>query len=95
MRLMHLRWSMALITAASFGWLPPLFAQQPLPDEVTEFIEQRTLCEHFRAEPWSEGNTSEELERREFLIEQSQRYCTGSDDTPGNSGTVIAPDRRY
>jgi hypothetical protein len=65
---------------AGFLWLLPLHGQETLPDDVSAFIEQRTLCEHFRAEPWPEGESPEERERREFLILQLQRYCRGSDE---------------
>jgi len=60
------------------GW-HSLQAQGALPHEVSAFIEQRTLCEHFRQEPWPEGNSSAEQQRREFLILQMEHYCTGSD----------------
>ena len=70
-----------LTAVSAMLWLLPLHAQQPLPSDVTNFIEQRTLCDHFRAEPWPEGKTAEEQERREFLLSQSERYCTGTDET--------------
>lgn len=69
-----------LAVAAGFIWLLPLHAQQPVPDDVAAFIEQRTLCDHFRAEPWPEGEALEERERREFLTVQMERYCKGTDE---------------
>jgi hypothetical protein len=61
-------------------WLWPVHAQETLPDEVVQFIEQRTLCDHFRAEPWPEGEALEEREQRAFLTVQMERYCKGTDE---------------
>lgn len=72
----HAVW--ALLTACV--WLWPVHAQETLPDEVVQFIEQRTLCDQFRAEPWPEGGALEERERREFLTVQMERYCKGTDE---------------
>lgn len=69
---------LALLTA--WVWLWPVHAQETLPDEVVQFIEQRTLCDHFRDEPWPEGDSQEERERRAFLSLQMERYCKGTDD---------------
>lgn len=49
------------------------------PQDVSEYIERRELCDHFRAEPWPEGETSEERERRDFVAAQLRHYCKGSD----------------
>jgi hypothetical protein len=47
--------------------------------EISEYIERREACEHFRQEPWPEGQTVQDKERREFLVSQLQRYCAGTD----------------
>lgn len=44
-----------------------------LPDEVTQFIEKRDLCDHFRGEyPYDD-------ERRKFLYRNMVELCTGTD----------------
>lgn len=57
----------------------PSLAQESYPTEVAEYIEKREICKHFRLEPWPEGSSNEEKERRAFLAAQSERYCKGSD----------------
>lgn len=54
-------------------------AEEILPSEVLDYIERRKICEHFRQEPWPEGSTNEDRERREFLHGQFQNYCAGTD----------------
>lgn len=49
-----------------------------LPNEVRRFIEDRESCDHFRSEPF-EGTSKEMVERREFLIQSVQIYCSGTD----------------
>jgi hypothetical protein len=66
--------------ALGLVWLLPLHALETTPSDVTVFIEQRTLCDHFRAEPWPEGAAAEERERRAFLSMQMERYCEGTDE---------------
>ena len=48
-------------------------------------IEQRRLCEHFRSEPWPEGSSTEDEERRAFIAGQLARHCKGVDQTLGQS----------
>lgn len=44
-----------------------------IPEDVARFKERRDLCDHFRGEdPYDE-------ERRAFLEENMDRYCTGTD----------------
>ena len=44
-----------------------------LPTDVVNFKERRDLCDHFRGEaPYDE-------ERNKFLIENLEKYCTGTD----------------
>lgn len=49
-----------------------------LPPEVEAYIKERELCEHFRQEPF-EGNTPEQIKRREFLQESIELHCAGTD----------------
>ena len=45
-----------------------------LPTDVAKFKERRDLCDHFRGEePYDE-------ERRTFLMENLEKYCTGTDN---------------
>ena len=50
-----------------------------LPQDVTRFIEQRTLCDHFRQEPWDSGHEPATAARRAFLEAQLQTHCSGTD----------------
>lgn len=54
-------------------------ADEAYPMEVSDYIAKREMCEHFRQEPWPEGSSVEEIERREFIAAQSERYCVGTD----------------
>jgi len=47
----------------------------PLPPEVSEFIHER---DHFRGEPY-EGDSPEQIRRREFIFESMEIYCAGTD----------------
>ena len=58
---------------ASFGGLA-----QNLPGEVARFIEERKKCEHFLGEP-VEGRTAEQRERRDFVADSIDLYCSGTD----------------
>ncbi len=52
--------------------------QQDLPSDVSAFVEKRDLCDHFRGEePYDE-------ERREFLIKNIIKLCTGTDKELAN-----------
>lgn len=69
-----------------FVFGPPLlliattaFAAQPLPPDVARFVERREVCEHFRGEPWPEGRTQDEVERRSFIARELAKHCAGSD----------------
>ncbi|MCI5126395.1 MAG: hypothetical protein D3925_18440 [Candidatus Electrothrix sp. AR5] len=50
----------------------------PLPPEVSGFIHERDLCDHFRGEPY-EGDSPEQIKRREFIFESMDIYCAGTD----------------
>lgn len=48
-------------------------AASQLPTDVVGFKDRRDLCDHFRGEePYDE-------ERRIFLLENLEKYCTGTD----------------
>lgn len=53
-------------------------ADDSLPSEVSAFIRDRDLCDHFRGEP-HEGDTPERIKRREFIVESLEIYCPGTD----------------
>lgn len=72
---------MKLFTLIALGLVslaPPAYAADPnpasgLPADVVTFRERRDLCDHFRGEdPYDE-------ERRKFLAENLEKYCTGTD----------------
>jgi hypothetical protein len=45
-----------------------------LPADVSRFIEQRRICDHFRGEP-HEGDARQHV----FVQKQQNRYCAGTD----------------
>lgn len=49
------------------------------PHEVRAFIDQRDSCDHFRGEPWPEGDSPNGLERRRELTSAMKTACTGTD----------------
>ena len=53
-------------------------AQEKVPVEVSHFIEERDVCEHFLDEPY-DGDAPERIERREFIQESIDIYCAGTD----------------
>ena len=52
-----------------------------LPTDVKSFVEQRDGCDHFRGEPWPEGNNPEDKERRDFISKNLKNLCTGTDNS--------------
>lgn len=48
-----------------------------LPAEVADHLARRELCQHFRDEPWPEGNSLEDRERRSHIVSQIDSNCTG------------------
>ncbi|WP_228217214.1 hypothetical protein [Aromatoleum toluclasticum] len=57
--------------------LNPALAAEDVPKDVAEFLKRGDLCEHFRQEPWPEGRSEEETERRAFIVKQIEEFCTG------------------
>lgn len=51
---------------------------EPLPKEVASFITERNICDHFRGEPF-EGSSHEQIERRQFIFDSMDIYCSGTD----------------
>jgi hypothetical protein len=50
------------------------------PHEIRAFTEKREACDHFRGEPWPEGDTEGwERERRKQLIDGMRKHCAGTD----------------
>ncbi len=49
------------------------------PHEVRAFIDQRESCDHFRGEPWPEGDSKEARERRKELTTAMKTACAGTD----------------
>ncbi len=49
------------------------------PHEVRAFIDRRQECDHFRGEPWPEGDSAYDLERRKELTAAMKTACGGSD----------------
>lgn len=49
------------------------------PHEVRAFIDQRDGCDHFRGEPWPEGDSTAERERRHELTTAMKAACAGTD----------------
>lgn len=66
---------LVLLTACSHA---RALTPSPLPSEVRAFIEERKICDHFRGEPF-EGDSPEQVERREFLLDSFDIYCAGTD----------------
>jgi len=64
----HLLLLLALSTSLATG----------LPPEVKSFVSDRDACDHFRGEP-SEGDSPEQVERRTFVHESLDIYCSGTD----------------
>lgn len=63
--------------------VPDAPADQPnwcdYPHEVRAFIDQRDSCDHFRGEPWPEGDSTGEGERRRELTSAMKTACAGTD----------------
>lgn len=56
---------------------PLVLAADDVPKDVAEFLEQGELCEHFRQEPWPEGESEEEKQRRGFISKRIEEFCPG------------------
>lgn len=56
--------------------LTPTFAAEQVPSDVAEFLRRTELCAHFRQEPWPEGKSAADTERRGFIVNQIEEFCT-------------------
>ena len=65
----------ALLTLVPILLAPTLAAEQ-VPHDVAEFLRRTELCAHFRQEPWPEGKSEADTERREFIVDQIEEFCT-------------------
>lgn len=63
-----------LLASSHAGALTP----PRIPSEVSAFIAERNICDHFRGEP-AEGDSPEQVERREFVLDSLDIYCAGTD----------------
>jgi hypothetical protein len=70
-RLGFIIFALALVTPAHAGGAS-------FPPEVEAFIADRDACDHFRGEP-HEGNSPEQIERREFVFQSLEIFCPGTD----------------
>ncbi len=61
-------------------WAGASLAEEGYPADVAQYIERRELCVHFQQEPWPEGASVGEEERRAFIASQLERNCKGSDE---------------
>jgi len=59
-------------------FLPALADAGALPPDVDAFVRDRDACDHFRGEPF-EGESPEQVQRREFIRESVEIYCPGTD----------------
>jgi hypothetical protein len=78
-RLVNQEMIMRNLLGLSFLFAAPILAEAELPKEAPKLIERRELCEHFRQEPWPEGPSVEESERRDFIVNQIKQFCPDSD----------------
>jgi hypothetical protein len=56
---------------------PSVLAADDVPKDVAEFLERGELCKHFWQEPWPEGGSKEEKQRRDFISRQMEEFCPG------------------
>ena len=49
------------------------------PHEMRVFLNQRDSCDHFRGEPWPQGDSTHDRERRRELTAAMKTACTGTD----------------
>ncbi|EKD31767.1 MAG: hypothetical protein ACD_77C00255G0003 [uncultured bacterium] len=64
--------------------LAPFGTSAEVSTDVEEFIKRGELCAHFRQEPWPEGESDEVKERREFIVQQINQFCTGLHEAGNN-----------
>ena len=50
-----------------------------LPADVRAFVEDRDGCDHFRGEPWPEGDDEGSRARRQQILQAMRSLCAGTD----------------
>jgi hypothetical protein len=50
-----------------------------LPADIETFIKSRDICDHFRGEPWDDGNDPEIKARRDAIFRNIELHCAGTD----------------
>jgi len=55
----------------------PILAAEQVPQDVDGFLRRAELCAHFRQEPWPEGTSPHDVERRGLILKQTERFCAG------------------
>ena len=56
-----------------------VLADTRFPSDVQLFSETREGCDHFRGEPWSQGDKPDWKERRDFIFKNIEELCKGTD----------------
>lgn len=49
------------------------------PHEVRAYLDRRDACDHFRGEPWPEGDDADAAARRRQLRDAMTKHCNGTD----------------
>jgi len=49
------------------------------PAGIRAFLDDRGLCDHFRGEPWPEGDSAEDRARRQEIVEGVRTACARTD----------------
>jgi len=59
----------------AISWAEEICVQeaQSFPKDVSDFVESRCYCDHFRGEP------GYDKERQDYINKMTMKYCTGSD----------------
>ena len=58
---------------------PLVLADTRFPSDVQLFSDTREGCDHFRGEPWRQGDDPEFKERRDFIFKNIEELCKGTD----------------
>lgn len=65
-----------------------------LPRDVLASVEDRELCDHFRGEPWPEGDSDADRTRRRQLVDGVRTNCAGTDRRLAELNSRYAGDAR-
>ncbi len=62
-------------------WVCDLASEiEGLPVDVADFVSERDGCDHFRGEPVPEGSDFASKDRREFILDNISKLCSGTDE---------------